>query len=70
MVARAPRIISPQDGAGGTTPSPRNERPLSSTIAAATVSENWTSSGGATFGRMVRARMRGGLAPSAPCAST
>src|SRR3546814_4417322 len=58
MVLRAPRIIRPQDGSGGTTPSPRKDSPLSSTIAEATVSENCTSSGGATFGSTVRPRIR------------
>ncbi len=70
IVARAPRIIRPQDGDGGTTPRPRKDRPLSSTIAAATASENCTSSGRAMFGRIVRARMRPGEAPSARTAST
>ena len=43
---------APRTATGGTTPRPRKDRPLSSTIAAATVSENCTSSGGAMFGRM------------------
>ena len=34
MVARAPRIINPHEASGGTTPSPRNDNPLSSTTAA------------------------------------
>ena len=70
IVARAPRIIRPQDGVGGTVPSPRNDSPLSITIAAASVSENCTSSGPAIFGRIVRDRMRGVVAPSARTAST
>ena len=38
MVPRAPRIMSPQEGSGGCTPRPRKDRPLSSTMAEATVS--------------------------------
>ncbi len=70
MVARAPRIISPQEGVGGTTPRPRKDSPLSTTTAAATASENCTSTGPAMLGSTVRSRMRGVGAPSARTAST
>ena len=58
------------DGAGGTTPRPRNDRPLSSSMAAATVSENWTINGAAMLGSRVRARMRWVGVPSETCAVT
>ena len=55
IVARAAPIIRPQDGAGGTTPSPRKERPDSSTTAEATARLNWTRIGPPTFGSIVAA---------------
>ena len=54
-VPRAPRIISPQDGAGGTTPSPRKRQArFDDDRRAATASENCTSIGPAMLGRIVR----------------
>ena len=70
MVLRAPRIISPQLGAGGTTPRPRNDSPLSKTIAAAQVRLTCTSTGPSTCGRMVRNMIRLREAPSTRTAST
>jgi hypothetical protein len=70
IVARAAPIIRPQDGAGGTTPSPRKERPDSSTTAEAAARLNWTRIGPLTFGKMVRSMIRSGPAPRARCAST
>jgi len=70
IVPRAAPIIRPQDGAGGTTPSPRKDRPDSSTTAEAAARLNCTATGPATFGRIVRSMMRSGPAPSARIAST
>ena len=70
MMARALRIITPHEGTGGTTPSPRNDNPDSRAIAAATARLNCTSSGPAIFGRIVRSMMRGCEAPSERIAST
>ena len=64
IVPRAAPIISPQLGAGGTTPSPRNDSPDSSTTAEAAAKLNWTSTGPAMLGRIVRVMIRSRPAPS------
>jgi hypothetical protein len=70
IVARASAIISPHDGAGGTTPSPRNESPASRITAAAMAMLICTSSGPATLGSTVRSMMRSGGAPATCMAVT
>ena len=67
---RASRIIPPQDGVGGCTPSPRNERPASSRITSPTPSVAATSSGPAVFTSRCRKIIRRRDAPSASAART
>ncbi len=70
MVVRPAAIIRPQEGAGGTTPRPRKESPLSSTTAEDAARLICTSSGPAMLGSTVRARMRKRPAPRTRTAST
>ncbi len=66
----ASEIISPQEGKGGCTPSPRNESAASSKIALAASTVATTTSCGNTFGRTSRRMIRGTLAPAASAAAT
>jgi hypothetical protein len=70
MCPRASRIISPQEGVGGTTPRPRKLRPDSRRMAAATVRENCTMIGARTLGRIVLNISRTWPPPRARVAST
>src|SRR6185312_16830079 len=58
-----PDSMPPQVGAGGGTPSPRNDSPDSARITTPTRVVNRTMMGGSTLGRMWCQRMRGVEAP-------
>ena len=62
--SRPDAIIPPHDGAGGCTPSPRNESPASSVIALPTPSAAAAITGVSAFGRTCRPSTRPLLAPS------
>ena len=60
----------PQLGVGGTTPTPRNDRVASNTIALGTSKVAITMTVAMTFGRISTNMIRSGLDPTARAAST
>jgi hypothetical protein len=70
MKLRASESIEPHDGAGGCTPSPRNESAASTMIAVERLNVACTMIGAVTFGRISRTITRRSRAPSARAAWT
>src|ERR671917_406811 len=64
------RSIEPQLGVGGWTPTPRNDRDASVTIAVATSSVAWTMIGAVTFGQTWRRTIAEDDAPETRAAAT
>src|SRR5215467_13080057 len=67
---RESEIMLPQLGVGGTTPTPRNDRVASNTIALGTSRVAITMTGAMTLGRISMNMIRSGLDPVARAAST
>src|SRR5690606_7989686 len=67
---RDQKIMPPQEGVGGWTPSPRKDSPASSRITSPTASVVAAASGPSTFGSRCRPRMRRWLAPRASAPRT